>query len=238
MTSKSKRSHFKLPEQVTIREGKLPEGLLRPEDRGKVIALLLPLARRELLLDRLFDGLKAEASADHPICFVDGGLHESCLPASLRDGSRPLEGVADALFFGTSEARVMVQGGEDGGWGYVPAGTPLPDPDLGWTHEAWSDLLPRLTPENGSLILLLPADFTGARVLAREADRQIALTVGSVRSGLGWFARLSMVLLLIVVLGVAWITGWLAPIGLPAPDVIPSVLDEVLQGFPRPVSRP
>jgi hypothetical protein len=170
------------------------------------------------------------------VILVDGGFHESCLPANLRAGAQ--EGVADALLFGASKTRTLVDASGDGSWGFVSAGTPLPDPERGWTHAAWPDFFERMMPEKGTLVLLLPAEFTGARVLARQADRQVAWVAGVSRSPARRIALLLLVLLVSFIAGVAWATGWLTPLGISAPDTIPPSLEGFLRAFPRPVAMP
>lgn len=213
------------PRQIRIRGRSLPPSIWTSDDVGKVVAVLLPLANREYLLGLLMDAIRARSSSSHPVVVLDGGFHEPCSPASL--APHVSEGVSDALFFGASPRRLLVDVSEDERWFFMGSGTPLPVSDAGWLHPGWSSFLTRVTPSNGTVLLLLPGEFASARALARQAHRQTEWT--AVPGGRA-SAALRFILILLVVLstGLAWMSGWLEGVGVPGPDPRPSFVDDYL----------
>jgi hypothetical protein len=199
-----------------------------PQDLGQVIAVLLPLADRESWVALVVDAVQNTASAVHPLVLCDAGFDEPCMSALAKDA--PPEGLADALFHGTSAARIRRDGsGGEGRWFQVGTGFPLPSPDAGWYHPDWTVVLEGLTPPQGTLLLLLPSEFAGARALARKFPRQVELVRGKGgRAGRSFFV-LAALLGFLTLVGLAWLLGWLQRLGLPAPESLPSGVEDLLR---------
>jgi hypothetical protein len=194
-----------------------------------VIAVLLPLAHREPLTSLLLRAVQEQASVSHPLVVLDAGFHEACLPESAFPDAALREGLSDALFFGASPGRILVDGSGDGRWFHVGRGSPLPSPDAGWFHRDWPSLLERLTPANGITLLVLPGEFAGARALARQADDQTEWSLVTGRRALRPLLAVATLLLVALGASLAWVLGWLEGVGLPAPEPLPAALEDLVR---------
>jgi hypothetical protein len=87
------------------------------------------------------------------------------------------EGMADALLFGASPARVSVAV-EGEPFRFVPAGTVMADPAAGWRSRRWGGLLEGFRSRGTSVFLFLPVQGEGIGPLAEMADRVLELGRG------------------------------------------------------------
>jgi hypothetical protein len=149
--------------------GTLPEGLLLPpEHGGEVLAFLVEPALRSWAPSALRALARGWQERGRVPVIVDADFANPSLPPEAVPG--PREGLSDALFFGASVDRVLLDlPGES--FSLVPAGTVVPDAAQAWAHDAWGNFLRTLRSRNLVVLLLLPADREGVVPLVARADR-------------------------------------------------------------------
>ncbi len=149
--------------------GQLPEGLLLPPERGgEVVVLLVDAEFRRWASEASHALARGWTVRGRKVVVMDGDFTAPIL--SLPDEQGPVEGVADALFFGASPERISlpVPGAEHL---RVSVGTVVPDAARAWGSEAWSGLLDRFRAAHQVVLLLLPGNREGVAPLLPLADR-------------------------------------------------------------------
>ncbi len=154
--------------QLSPEADTLPEGLLLPpEQGGEVVAFVVEPDVADWAGRALVRLARGWTERHRQVILVEGDFAGPFLQAAT--GATASEGVADALHFGASPERIVSDvPGER--FGFVPAGTVVPDPAQAWAHEGWPHLL-RTLSEGRVVLLVLPADREGAGDLASRADR-------------------------------------------------------------------
>jgi hypothetical protein len=149
--------------------GTLPEGLLLPpEHGGEVLAFLVEPALRDWAPSALRALARGWQERGRVPVIVDADFANPSLP--LEAAPTPREGLSDALFFGASVDRILLDApGES--FSLVPAGTVVPDAAEAWAHDAWGNFLRALRSRDRVVLLLLPADREGVVPLVARADR-------------------------------------------------------------------
>jgi len=149
--------------------GTLPEGLLLPpEQGGEVLAFLVEPALRNWAPSALRALARGWQGRGRLPLIVDADFANPSLP--LEAAPTPREGLSDALFFGASVDRILLDlPGES--FSLVPAGTVVPDAAEAWAHDAWGNFLRTLRSRNWVVLLLLPANREGVVPLVARADR-------------------------------------------------------------------
>ena len=155
----------------------LPEALgaslTDDSDAGLVLALLADPATRESgWAPRAAVALARQWSdAGHRVLLVDANLADPVLHALLDEPNG--EGVADAVLYGVSPAR-MARTREEG-FLFASAGTAVADPSSVLRHPRWRSVLSACRESGATVLLYLPGGTPGADSLAGEGDRVVRL---------------------------------------------------------------